>query len=571
MCVRGPGKYGLIAIAAVMVCVLVGSCGGGPGVLSSGGTKIGDVAGTFGGDLKGPLPSQGGQPADQTTKKGQGGKGKGDAGLVLDGVALGGSVLQDKSKWYRSEMPAGSLCVVTLQPLEADEDSDLYVYTPSQQSLIGSSTRGHEGTNLATPDWVAFTTDSAGQYEIQVYGYSPTEKRDKNDFTIEADTVATLEVNGAEQSGAVNAGESDWHGFTPAAGVEHTVTLVSTAGDADLFVYGSASDQLVGQSTNAGGSDAVTFVAGPSSDCHVRVYGASNAEYRISVTRQPTTPTLYLFDHKWGGYGQFDTPYGLCLGPDGNVYVADLADRVQVFTPAGQLVRTFGEPGSGDGQLRDPLGVAVDRFGCAYVTDSANDRVQKFDGTGAFVTKWGSSGSGAGEFDQPWDVAVGPDDYVYVTDNDMHRVQKFTPTGQFLASWGTEGSGAGQLYYPTGIAVDAAGYVYVVERDNFRVQKFTSSGDPVLMWGSWGSGESQFQYPFGVAVDAQGYVYVADWGNHRVQKFSNTGDFITEFGEQGTGDGQFRWVSGVDLDQNGYVFVSDLYNHRVQVFRPVLP
>ena len=47
----------------------------------------------------------------------------------------------------------------------------------------------------------------------------------------------------------------------------------------------------------------------------------------------------YEFVRKWGSEGsedgQFDRPYGLAIGSDGNVYVADTGYyRIQVFKPA---------------------------------------------------------------------------------------------------------------------------------------------------------------------------------------------------------------------------------------------
>ena len=70
-------------------------------------------------------------------------------------------------------------------------------------------------------------------------------------------------------------------------------------------------------------------------------------------------------------------------------------------TPAPRVVfvRKWGTVGSGDGEFRNPNGVAVASDGSVYVTDTGNNRVQMFTSEGVFVSQWGTYGSGDGEFD----------------------------------------------------------------------------------------------------------------------------------------------------------------------------
>jgi len=53
----------------------------------------------------------------------------------------------------------------------------------------------------------------------------------------------------------------------------------------------------------------------------------------------------------------------------------------------------IGAPGSKDGQLKSPVGVAADGSGNLYVADTGNNRIQKFSKTGLFLAKWGTKGS----------------------------------------------------------------------------------------------------------------------------------------------------------------------------------
>ena len=68
--------------------------------------------------------------------------------------------------------------------------------------------------------------------------------------------------------------------------------------------------------------------------------------------------------------------------------LAALSDNVQ-------LISTWGSVGTGDGQFRTPIGVAVDRSANVYVADYGNHRVQMFSSDGEFLMTWGSFGGGA--------------------------------------------------------------------------------------------------------------------------------------------------------------------------------
>ncbi|MEN6342514.1 MAG: PKD domain-containing protein, partial [Methanospirillum sp.] len=254
----------------------------------------------------------------------------------------------------------------------------------------------------------------------------------------------------------------------------------------------------------------------------------------------------------WGSFGtgdgQFSSPFGVAVDPDGNVYVTDaLNNRTQKFSSDGDYLAQWGGPGTGNGQFNIPTGIAVDAAGNVYVADYGNSRVQKFTSEGGYLTQWGGISG-------PYGIAVNADgSRVYVSEVQTTRVRIFDTAGTPLGSFGGPGTGDGQVDYPLFIAVDAAGSVYVADTGNDRVQKFTSAGDFVTKWGSRGSGDGQFDKPAGIAVDSSGFVYVADWVNNRVEKFasdavpveanftanttSGTAPLAVAFTDASTGDG----------------------------------
>jgi DNA-binding beta-propeller fold protein YncE len=222
-------------------------------------------------------------------------------------------------------------------------------------------------------------------------------------------------------------------------------------------------------------------------------------------------------DHAMGN------PKGLCALPDGNVLVCDTHyGRVLKMTPDGEILKIWGEPGTGKAQFIHPLGAAVDPArGVVYVVEygSYNDRVQKFDLNGQWLGAFGTCGAEPDQLQRPSGVAVGSDGSVFVADACNHRIQRFTPDGAWKNSFGKEGSGDGELRYPYDIAMGSDGLLYVAEFANHRVSVFTQGGAFVRHFGSPGRDAGQFASPWSIAADAHGRVLVSDTGNHRIKVF----------------------------------------------------
>jgi DNA-binding beta-propeller fold protein YncE len=268
-------------------------------------------------------------------------------------------------------------------------------------------------------------------------------------------------------------------------------------------------------------------------------------------------PPAFLL--KWGvqgiGDGEFDTPGGLAVDSNGNVYVADyLNHRVQKFTSEGAFLTKWGTEGFRDGQLSLPDGIAIDSRGVIYVTEYGNERVQKFSTEGGFLgylTDWGPL--------KPGSVAVDKDDNVYVTGPHVHRVFKFASTGSIMTSWGAQGTGDGQFELPSGIAVDASGQVYVADSINDCIQKFTSDG---LFLSKWT--DADLYEPPGVAVDDNGDVYATS-SQGRVIKFSSAGTRLSAWGMPGFEAGEFIYPNGIAV-AGRVIYVGESGNHRIQKF-----
>jgi sugar lactone lactonase YvrE len=261
----------------------------------------------------------------------------------------------------------------------------------------------------------------------------------------------------------------------------------------------------------------------------------------------------------WGGFGffapgSFNTPEGIAIDSEGNVYITDLGNnRVQKFTHDGAFLAQWGSFGTEDGQFRQPHGIACDREGFVYVGDGINRRIQKFTRDGTFVSAWGAHD---GQLDSVlMGVATDASNFVYVVDNAYARIQRFTSDGTFVQLWTT-------LQYPIGIAVHPDGSVYVTTYYiDIRVQRFTSEGTVISTWPR----DLFFADPRGIDVDSEGQVYVVDSPRDHVQKFTADGVLLSQWGSSGYGPGLFSFPTDVAAYGNS-VFVVDAGNHQVQRF-----
>jgi DNA-binding beta-propeller fold protein YncE len=216
-----------------------------------------------------------------------------------------------------------------------------------------------------------------------------------------------------------------------------------------------------------------------------------------------------------------DHPDALAAGPDGNLYVTDLSQRVTVISPGGKVVRRWGKPGTGPGEFKfiagdptDPTDVsgriAVGRTGMVYVSDSGNGRVQVFTPQGRFIRQFGSHGSGKGQFFLPGPLVIDGSGDVYVADDQSLTLAKFSPAGKVI--WRIGGSASSDqdlLGHQRPGSIDAHGRLVTVNDDQNRVLYVDPSGHKVDAF-------SPSVPPGGhvceVTVDAAGDTYVSGCG-----------------------------------------------------------
>ena len=315
------------------------------------------------------------------------------------------------------------------------------------------------------------------------------------------------------------------------------------------------------------------------------------------------------------------------MDSDDNIYIADTNNhRIRKVTATTGVISTVAGDGAsgygGDGgpataaQINSPRGVAVDGDGNIYIADVNNQRVRKVTAsTGVITTVAGNGTKGrdgdrgqatSAQLNTPYDVALDGDGNIYIADRLNFRIRKVTvSTGNITTVAGTGpgvyGGDGGQATATvlggslSGVAVDSDNNIYIAVQQN-RILKVTAAGvnagkvSTVAGTGVAGySGDgglataATLRFPFGVAVDSNDNIYITDTINNRIRKVDTMGNISTVAGGTVMGSGVIPPGDGGDggsataaavkmyypqgsvaVDSAGNLYITDTLNGRVR-------
>ncbi|MDR3734152.1 MAG: hypothetical protein P4L10_01300 [Acidobacteriaceae bacterium] len=299
----------------------------------------------------------------------------------------------------------------------------------------------------------------------------------------------------------------------------------------------------------------ITTVAGNGTACRMPIAACGDGEAAVS--------------------GQLNSPRGLAVDDEDNIYVADAGDnRIRFVSASTGKISTVAGTGRacvpateecGDGakaiaaELSYPNSVALDRQGNLYINDSQNFKVRKVvRSTGIISTV---AGNGTAGFSGDGGAAT-------------------------LAS----------IKSVTGIICDDAGNLYIADGGNFRVRMVLASNGVIAtvagtgVKGATGNGgeakSAPLNSPYNLAVDSNGNLYIVENAGNQVREvlatvkgaapsFGNIVAFAGTGANSSSGDGglpvkaTFASPSGIAIDSQGNIFVADTWGARIRKIGPL--
>jgi sugar lactone lactonase YvrE len=302
---------------------------------------------------------------------------------------------------------------------------------------------------------------------------------------------------------------------------------------------------------------------------------------------------------------RFNDPAGMACAADGTIYIADSANHTIRKISTNGVVSTLAGLGGTNGAVNGtglaarfdtPTGLALDANGNLFVADTGNHAIRKVTPTGQVTTFAGFAGENgfsnavgtAARFNSPLGVAVGTNGLLYVADSGNHVIRAITPAGAVgtLAgepeSWGfTDGTNStARFNNPVGLALDCAGNLFVADANNHTIRKVTPTGVVTTFAGLAGTdgfadgtgGAARFAKPAELTFDDRGNLFVADSFNHLIREITPEGRVETVAGlprDDGANDGVNRSARffnpyGLAVSPCGELLVADAYNAAIR-------
>ena len=307
-------------------------------------------------------------------------------------------------------------------------------------------------------------------------------------------------------------------------------------------------------------------------------------------------------------------PRGICVGPDGHIYFADMqSDRIRAIDPSTGIIRTVAGSGGraygGDNgpateaYFLNPYDVSVDRNGRVVIADTLNGRVRRVDKNGMIHTVAGTGESadrgdggpaaGAG-LTVVWSVAHGLNGDIYLGDaaGRIRRIDVDTGRISTVAGVGIQGyTGDGgpateaRIGSPSALRFDAKGNLYFSDLTHHVVRRVDTEGIITTVVGCGEAGfspdgtpalEARLHKPLGLAVTGDGGVYVSDSRNNRVRRITAEGTLQTVAGSDEPGDAgnggpaieaSLNEPHGLCFYGEDILLICDHYNNRIKAVK----
>ncbi|MDN5283868.1 MAG: hypothetical protein JWR38_142 [Mucilaginibacter sp.] len=318
---------------------------------------------------------------------------------------------------------------------------------------------------------------------------------------------------------------------------------LSTAAGTVTSVAGNTSTGLID------GTGTAAFFSGPQGiaiDASGNLYVADSFNSAIRKVTPAGVVTTISGDGTIGyvdgpaASAKFYSPQSLAVDASGNIFVADMGNNMIRKISAAGVVSTFagsGDAGYANGTgtsatFNSPRGLAIDAQGNIYVADRGNNLIRKVTAAGVVTTVAGTTTAGyldnvtatTATFNTPDAIALDAQGNIYVADLLNYAIRKITAAGVVTTVVGGPKL-TGLIGRPGAITFDAKGNLFISDQSG-RIMEITTNKVILSIAGSAtgigfadGNGTSAlFNSPQGIVADASGNIWVADNGNNRIRK-----------------------------------------------------
>jgi DNA-binding beta-propeller fold protein YncE len=170
----------------------------------------------------------------------------------------------------------------------------------------------------------------------------------------------------------------------------------------------------------------------------------------------------------------FNRPTDVAWDSAGNIFVTDGYgnSRIAKFDKNGKFLLTWGSRGTGPGEFNTPHGIAIDAQNNVYIADRENNRIQVFDTNGTFKTQYANVG-------RPNAICItsGPHQYLYASNSNPStnlengEIYKLELDGRVVGKFGKAGHLMKEFGAVHGMDCRKVNEIVVGENMNWRVQK----------------------------------------------------------------------------------------------------
>jgi sugar lactone lactonase YvrE len=233
--------------------------------------------------------------------------------------------------------------------------------------------------------------------------------------------------------------------------------------------------------------------------------------------------------------------FGVAVDSTGNIFASSYTNviyKISAATPPEVTIYAGmdGAPGLVDSlnplsaKFDSPKGMAIDRDDNLYIADSNNNAIRKIARDGAVSTVAGTG------FNHPAAIAVDVSGNLYIADTYNNVIRKISATGFVTTVAGSgvrayaDGTGnAASFNIPQGITIDKNGNLIVADTGNHSIRTVTVSGVVTTLAGDGETAglsndidwRAKFDSPMGIAVSPNPgpnvKFYLADNGNRRIR------------------------------------------------------